>query len=457
MTRDAFELLDEVGLPRDAAALTIDGAPPVLPSKFPIGARAAAALGACGVAAATVYADRTGESQDVFVDQTRAETSLLSFMLNRVDGVMPLRTAEGNPLVALYECGDGRWVHLHGAFPKLAQLTVDVIGGAVGDDATQVAARVKQFRAHELEDALAAAGACGAMVRSIDEWVAHPQRDAIAPLGRVSIERIGDAPVTPAGAGARPLGGVRVLDLTRVLAGPTCARVLAEHGADVLHVNGEHLDNVEAFVIDTNHGKRSAALDLRRTEDAAALRALIGGADVFSQGYRGDALARRGFGPDDVAALRPGIVYVTINCYGDVGPWRLRPGWEQLSQSVTGIADAQGEPGAPRLIPAAAADYTTGYLGALGVMAALRRRSIEGGSYHVRVSLCQTAMWIAQDGPCVDPSTATGFGDTDSWLTTEATPFGEVVHMTPVTQLSRTPAHWATPVVPLGTHPPTWR
>ena len=253
---------------------------------------------------------------------------------------------------------------------------------------------------------------------------------------------------------------MRVLDLTRVLAGPACARLLAEHGADVLHVNGEHLDNVPAFVLDTGHGKRSASLDLRREGDVERLRALVGDADVFSQGYRSGALERRGFGPAQLAELNPGIVAVTINCYGDVGPWRQRPGWEQLAQSVTGIAMAEGahlDPaGRPRLVPAAAADYTTGYLAALGTMAALRRRSIEGGAYHVRASLCQTATWIAEDGPCVDPSTATGPGDLTPWMVDEATALGTLTHLTPVAQLSATPARWATPVVPLGTHPPTW-
>jgi crotonobetainyl-CoA:carnitine CoA-transferase CaiB-like acyl-CoA transferase len=454
--RGAEELLQEVGLPTDAAALTIEDGPPVLPVKFPIAARAAAALGACGVAAATLWRDRTGETQRVFVDQRRADASLLSFVLQRLDGEPTLRTAEGLALVALYECGDGRWIHLHGAFPKLAQGTVDVIGGAVGEDAQQVAARVKQFTALELEDALASVGACGAMVRSAEEWAAHPQRDAIAPLGRVSIEKIADGPVIPVGDGVRPLGGVRVLDLTRVLAGPTNARVLAEHGADVLHINGDHLDNVPAFVMDTGHGKRAASLDLNVADDAAALRSLVSAADVFSQGYRGDAMARRGFGPEQLVELNPGIIAVTINCYGDVGPWRLRPGWEQLSQSVTGIAMAEGAPGPPRLVPAAAADYTTGYLAALGTMAALRRRGLEGGSYHVRASLCQTAMWIAEDGPCVDPSTATGFGDTEPWLVTERTGFGELTHLSPVAQLSKTPARWDLPSAPLGMHQPVW-
>lgn len=454
--RDTIELLQEVGLPTDAAELQVVDGEPVLPSKFPIGARAAAALGACGVAAATLWRDRTGETQQVVVDQRRAEASLISFILQRLEGAATPRTAEGLALVALYECGDGRWVHLHGAFPKLAQRTVDVIGGAVGDDAAQVAKRVARFDALALEDALAAVGACGAMVRTFDEWAAHPQQQAIAPLGRVSVEKIADGPVVPVGDGVRPLGGARVLDLTRVLAGPTHARVLAEHGAEVLHVNGAHLDNVPAFVMDTGHGKRSAALDLNTAEDAACLRDLVAGADVFAQGYRGGALESRGFGVEALAAMNPGIIAVNINCYGDVGPWRLRPGWEQLSQSVTGIADAEGEPGRPRLIPAAAADYTTGYLAALGTMAALWRRSREGGSYLVRASLCQTASWIGRDGAAQDPATATGLGDTAPWLTTETTPFGELTHLTPVAQLSRTPGYWATPVVPLGTDPAAW-
>lgn len=453
----APELLTAVGLPADAIPVTVAEAPPALPSRFPIGARAAAALGACGAAAALLWRDVTGEDQEVVVDQRRAEASLLGFAFNRLDGAPLLRTAEGNPLVALYECADGRYVHLHGAFPKLAARTVEVIGGEVGEPADAVAARVKRFGALELEDALADVGACGAMVRSAAEWAAHPQAAALAPLGRVSIERIGDAPAEAVGDGNRPLGGLRVLDLTRVLAGPTCARVLAEHGADVLHVNGDHLDNVPAFVVDTGHGKRSASLDLDQPSDADVLRDLVAGADVFSQGYRGRSLARRGFGPEELAALRPGLVYVTINCYGDTGPWRERPGWEQLAQSVTGLAEAQGAPGPPTLVPAAAADYTTGYLAALGVMAALRRRRVEGGSYHVRASLCQTAMWLASDGPCLDPAAAAGFGDMEPWLVTSRTDLGELVHLGPVAQLSRTPGFWATPVAALGTHPATWR
>ena len=147
---------------------------------------------------------------------------------------------------------------------------------------------------------------------------------------------------------------------------------------------------------------------------------------------------------------------MTINCYGDVGPWRLRPGWEQLSQSVTGIASAQGEPGKPQLVAAAAADYTTGYLAALGTMAALRRRAIEGGSYHVRASLCQTAMWIAEDGPCIDPSAASGLGDQHQWMTddSDAVRSAHAHDARRPTQQDTGPM--GPPPVPLGTHEPAW-
>jgi hypothetical protein len=292
------------------------------------------------------------------------------------------------------------------------------------------------------------------MVRTVDEWRAHPQAEALAPLGRVDVVRVADSEPALVGDvdGRRPLGGVRVLDLTRVLAGPTHGRVLAEHGADVLLVNSPSLPNVPAFVLDTSLGKRSTFLDLDDADDAARLRALAAEADVVSQGYRGGALERRGFGAAELIAARPGLIHVTINCYGDVGPWRTRPGWEQLAQSVSGVAAVQGGgPDRPALLPAAACDYTTGYLAALGTMAALWRRSTEGGSYEVRVSLASTAGWFTDLGPC-DPEAATGLGDTEPWMATDV----PHRHLTPVAQLSATPARWDRPSPPLGADPPTW-
>src|SRR5919197_6209684 len=182
---------------------------------------------------------------------------------------------------------------------------------------------------------------CGAMARTTEEWAAHPQGQALAGLPRVEIIKLGDSEPEPLPAGDRPLSGLRVLDLTRILAGPTHARTLALYGADVLHIASPNLPSADIFVMDTNQGKLSAFLDLEAPADVEHLRKLVTRADVFAQGYRAGSLDRRGFGPEELVALRPGLIYVSINCYGHVGPWVERPGWEQLAQTVTGIAVAQ--------------------------------------------------------------------------------------------------------------------
>jgi crotonobetainyl-CoA:carnitine CoA-transferase CaiB-like acyl-CoA transferase len=286
--------------------------------------------------------------------------------------------------------------------------------------------------------------------------VSHPQGRALADWPRVAITKIGESRPEPMPPGARPLSGVRVLDLTRILAGPSHARTLAEHGADVLYIASPWLPNPDAFVMDTNHGKLSAFLDLDDRDDAARLRKLVAESDVFAQGYRAGALARRGFGPDELAELRPGLIYVSISCYGHAGPWEARPGWEQLAQTVTGIAAAQGAPDRPERMPVAACDFTTGYLAALGTMVALVRRAREGGSYHVRASLCQSGMWFTRLGPTCDPARASGAGDPAELCVETETPFGRLRHLKPALELSETPPHWARPTVPLGSHQPVW-
>ena len=446
-------LLDETGVSADLD-VELDGSDPVLAAKFPIGEAAATAIGACGGAAAHIHAQRTGDAQSVRVDVTRAAASLISYALQTVDGKTTPRAAEGHPLVALYPCRDGRWVHVHGAFPRLADPTLEVLGCTA--DRESVATAVAKWDAEDLEDALADNKTCGAMVRTSQEWRAHPQGRALQPMPRVELVRIGDAPPEPLAPGARPLEGARVLDLTRMLAGPACGRVLAEHGADVLAITGKDLPNPLPFVIDTGHGKRTAFVDLDHDEDAQRLRELARHADVFVQGYRTGAMARRGFAPEDLAALRPGIVYVSINCYGHDGPFAERPGWEQLAQSVAGIAATQGTEDRPQLLPAAACDYTTGYLAALGTMAALTKRHTEGGSWHVRASLARTAMWFDDLGASCDPAEATGLGGiTDAMLERE-TGYGTLRYLGPVATLSGTPARWELPTAPLGSHEPVW-
>jgi len=456
------DLLAGLGRPTDAPrhALAVLGTDPVLPTRFRIGEAAAAVLAAQAVAAADLWCRRGGAAQAIEVDVRAAAASLVSFAWSQIDGVSLRRGAPAT--VALYRSGDGGWVHLHGGFPHLHAGTLALL--ECRDDAGAIARAVAGWDAQELEDALAARGLCGARLRSAAEWTAHPQGQALARAPLIELRRIGDAPPTPlrgasAGEpGARPASGVRVLDLTRVLAGPTCARTLAEHGAEVLHVRSPRLPFIEPFVIDTNPGKRSCHLDLTRPDESARLRMLCGEADVFAQGYRAGALARHGFDAPHLAAIRPGIIAVDLDCYGHAGPWAARPGWEQLAQTVTGVAHEHGGTAAAAVIPAAAADYITGHLAALGVLRALARRADEGGSWHVRVSLARSAMWL-QSLPRT-PADAVASGVSRAflapWSIEMDTAWGRLRRLGPIARMSATPPGWALPPAPLGSDPAAW-
>jgi hypothetical protein len=441
-------------------AVQIIGHDPVIATRFRAGEAAAAVLAANATAAADLWCARGGRPQRIEVDVRAAAASLVSFLYQRCQGASFDRSPQST--TALYRARDGRWVHLHGGFSSregtLALLKCD-------DEAGAIANAVASWDAQALEDALADRGVCGAKLRSADEWRAHPQGVALAQVPVVEILRLGDAPPEPIPGprsgehGARPLSGVRVLDLTRVLAGPTCARTLAEHGAEVLHVRSPKLPSIEPFVIDTNPGKRSCFLDLDRKEDLEQLRALVRDAHVFSQGYRPGALARRGFAPEGLAQMRPGIIAVSIDCYGHEGPFAGRPGWEQLAQTVTGMAHEHAGDEHPALVPAAINDYTTGYLGALGVMCALARRTTEGGSWHVRVSLARTSMWIMSLARTAPDDKPGGFdmASIAPWIIEMNTAWGPLTRLGPIARMSGTPPRWDLPPAPLGSDPPTWR
>lgn len=436
------------------ARIRIDGADPILATSYPTGEAAAAALALVGAAAAHLHELRGGAPQAVSVDVSGAAMSLVSFALQKASSGVDL-ARHHNPAIGLYETRDGRWIHLHGGFPGLAKGLTDLLGCPL--DAEAIANAVRKHEARELEDSIAARGLCGCIVRTADEWRGHPHGRALAPRPVVEIDRIGDADPVPLSETERPLGDVRVLDLTRVLAGPTCGRTLASFGADVLRIGAERIPSIEPFVIDTGHGKRNAFLDLDEPGDRARLDHLLERADLFCQSYRPNALARRGLSPEELAARRPGIIYVSVSCYGHVGPFSDRPGWEQLAQSAVGIADHEARDGRPAIIPAAATDFTTGYLAAFGALTALARRAREGGSWHVKASLCQTGMWLTRLGPRFDRDAARGFDRPERFATTSETAWGTLEHVAPIIEMGTTPARWDLPPSPLGTHPPVWR
>ncbi|MFT5173378.1 MAG: crotonobetainyl-CoA:carnitine CoA-transferase CaiB-like acyl-CoA transferase [Gammaproteobacteria bacterium] len=446
----------------EADEVQISGHDPVLDTRFKIGEACASVLAGVGVAASDIWSLKTGRRQRSSVNVGHAALALRSthYLQRQLDDGSfgefdgAAHRLSGS-ITQPWPTRDGRWFLPHFSLPHLAERVCKVL--ECEQNPQSVASAVARWNALELESAIAEARACGAMVRSRQEWREHAHGQAVAAKPLVKITKLGDSDPEPFPQTDRPLGGVRVLDLTRILAGPIAARTLAEHGADVLMVAAEHLPQTPENVIDTSHGKRSCFLDLRREADVETLRQLARRTDVFSQGYRPGIIERHGFGPQALAELRPGIVYLTVSCYGLDGPFSQRAGWEQVAQTVSGICHDGNDKG-PALLPAAANDYTTGYLGAYGVLLALARRAREGGSYHVEVSLCRSAQYIYDLG-----KTATGEftqapdeAEVDALRMRSEPARGPIRHLAPVLNMSETATRWERPTPVLGGDEPSW-
>jgi crotonobetainyl-CoA:carnitine CoA-transferase CaiB-like acyl-CoA transferase len=421
------------------APVEIVGDDPVLPTRYRIAAAACGALGALGVAVSP-------GPQRIRVGARAAAVSLRSARYLRVNA-MPLPTP-WDPLSGFYPVREG-WISIHCNFPNHRAAAMRVLG--VGEERAAAEAASRKWDGVALEDAIHAAGGCAGFVRDEATWLAHPQARAVAEQPLLEIVRIGDAPPRHL-AGPRPLSNVRVLDLTRVLAGPTCGKSLAEHGADVMKISAAHLPDSGMVELDTGIGKRSARIDLRT--ESATLRELVKGADVFVQSYRPGALGARGFSPEALAEMRPGIVYASLSAWGMTGPWRERRGFDSIVQAVSGMAHAAK----PRLLPVSAIDYVSGYLMALGVCAALRRREAEGGSWLVRVALARVGKWIVDRGTLDSHAMPEELpaAELEPLMAEMDAPDGRIRFLKPVLELSETPPFFSRPPVPLGYHRPEW-
>lgn len=444
--------------------VTLETGPLAMKTRFFAEEAAAAALAASGVIAADIWQLKTGRVQNVTVATREAAAGLVSFLHQKFEDETRAPTlrgqldASGSAANGFKKAKNGRFIFLHPSFPESTKRLMHVLDCPNEQDA--VDETVARWDAFELEDAIAAAGACAGVARKPEEWDATEQGRVITARPVVEVTKIGESPPESFCDGTMPLSGVRVLDLTRVLAGPTCARTLAHYGADAMVVSSPNLPSVPYFVADTGHGKLATFVDLATDAGRERMRALVREADVFSQSYRQGALSRLGFSPQALAALRPGIVVTEINCYGHEGPWRARPGWEQLGQTVSGMAVMHGRADAPKLQPGAVTDYTTGYLTALGTMVALLRRAKYGGTYVVRVSLTQTAVWLRSLGlrpeAQLEQASLAGIEEIEAYSMRTETGFGPMTHLRPAVRMSETPPHWSRPVVPLGTHEPVW-
>jgi hypothetical protein len=384
----------------------------------------------------------------------------------RVDGKPPPPTWD--VIAGIYKTRDQRFVRLHTNFRHHRDAVCQVLNCKPERDDVQAA--LMQWDAGAFETAAYAAGGVVAMMRSHEEWSASPHAKALAELPLLSIEKIGEAAPKPwpktwtktwTEGGDRPLAGVRVLDLSRVIAGPVAGRTLAVHGADVLLISGPDLPAIPWLTIDTGRGKLSSFVELKSEQGRDVFRDLLAQADIVSQGYRPKSIAALGFSPAEAATINPGIVYVSMSAYGHAGPWAERRGFDSLVQTSTGFNHAEGQAAGvdgPKELPAQMLDHATGYLMAFGAMMAKARQSREGGSWHVRVSLAQTGRWLWNLGRIAD-----GFKieDLKSEMVTpfiEEIPsgFGPLRSVKHSAVLSKTPAFWARPAMPLGSHPPQW-
>ncbi|MCX7220586.1 MAG: CoA transferase [Burkholderiales bacterium] len=433
-----------------------------LPSVFQVGDIASASIAAPALMAAQIWHQRGGAVQQVCIDQRHALAMFRSERYLRLDGQAP--ADPWSPIAGYYQCGDGRWIQLHTNFPHHRDGVLKLLQCA--DDRAAVAQAISGWQAAELESQLALAGMCASMIRTPQEWQAHAQARAIAALPLFEIERIGEAAPRPLPAisnlqSARPLSGLKVLDLSRVIAAPVAGRSLAQHGADVLAISAAHLPNIMPLVIDTGRGKRSAQLDLREDSGRAELHHLLRDTDVFLQAYRPGALSAQGFSAQEMAQLYPGIIHVSLSAYGHRGPWAERRGFDSLVQSASGIAFEEGQAAGlagPGKLPCQALDHATGYLAAFATMLALQRRAQEGGSWQVRVSLAQTGHWLQsmsrrglhENAAELSPS------EIAASLQVSDSAYGQISAVSPVEQMSATPVYFDKPPVPLGTHRAQW-
>ena len=445
------------GEPAALEAVTLTGEEPQLPSSFRVAAAAQTSIAAAALAAAQIWKLRSRQGQDVAVDMRHAVVECRSERYLRLDDTPP--PPAWDAIAGVYRTRGQRFVRLHTNFPHHRDAVCSVLNCKAERDEVQAA--LMNWDAEAFETAAYERGGVVSMMRSYDEWSATPQAKALAALPVITFEKIGEAAPKPWPAGDRPLAGLRVLDLSRVIAGPVAGRTLAAHGADVMLISSPDLPAIPWLTIDTGRGKLSAFLDLKREDGRNQMKALLADADIFSQGYRPHALADLGFSPEQAAAINPGIVCVSLSAYGHVGPWSGRRGFDSLVQTSTGFNHAEGQAAGvdgPKELPAQILDHATGHLMAFGAMMAKARQSQQGGSWHVRVSLAQTGKWIWDMDRVADGLKTEDLKAEAVLPFVEQVPsgFGALDAIRHAAQLSRTPAFWSRPAVPLGTNPPQW-
>jgi crotonobetainyl-CoA:carnitine CoA-transferase CaiB-like acyl-CoA transferase len=436
-----------------SAALGVVGAPGHLPSHFPVEDAAVACVGAALLAAAALGRQRGGPRSELEVDRGHVAAAVRSEALfRRGDGAAGVGFA---PLSRFWRTADG-WVRTHANYPWHRAALLRVLG--VPEDPDAVAAALAERHARDVEDRVFAAGGVAAAVRSLTDWREHPQGRAVGAEPLIARRALGAARPRERAAADLTLRGVRVLDLTRVIAGPVCTRFLGALGADVLRIDQPRHPDLPPGNADTLLGKRSALLDLAEPEGLAALHGLLDSADVLVHGYRPGSLDRFGLRFEDLAERHPGVVAVYLDAWGHDGPWSGRRGFDSIVQAASGIAVGESPDGErPGALPCQLLDHGTGYLAAAAALDGLRRQAESGGTHGRWLSLARTAWWLASapaaPAPAVHAAPEPG---QPSWMVRLTGAGGPVTAVAPPGAIDGRPLRWPDRLTDYGGDPPGW-
>jgi crotonobetainyl-CoA:carnitine CoA-transferase CaiB-like acyl-CoA transferase len=464
------QVLADVGLKaKDSGGkLTFYGQDPIVPSGFKFGAMAAVGLAARSVALAALWKSHTGEGQDIHVDVRKALRRFCGFFEGKwetINGRSPLLLPRDNPFFELpifRRTRDGRHVVALNIYPGLQSRALNFL--RCSNSSESIGNAILQWRAEELEAAAAEAGLVFAMVRTNEEFRNEPQyTEVLSRMPLIALEKIGESEPVPLKRGAKsPLQGIRALGLGHVIAGAGIGRDLAYYGADVLNIWRPNDAEIEAFAWDVQVGMRSTVLDGSQ-EDRAKFDSLLKNTDVFFSNRRPGYLERYGLTAEDLSQKKPGLIHAKVVLHGERGPWSNRVGFDEIGAAVSGLFSIEGtptQPKSPAIIPIC--DNVVGWLGTVGVLEALRRRAIEGGSYRVVVSLTRTVLWLLSMG-IFDKAYAretAGSKDEHTYvapdLFTAETPLGTYQGFTDQVVLSRTPGAFRTVLAPRGSSKPEW-
>lgn len=454
------------GLGLDAAYngdARLTGADPILRSPHHLSEATAYTLLLEVIAAAAIWKHRTGTANENLVadiDVHDAIRALHSTHFLWHNGYALTVGAELVPTNGIFRCADGRYIMTEAGPPytKLERGYLNFFD--CGNNRESIGREIAKYDAEDLQEKLSALGLPACIAYEADEWRRHPQGQALLTKPVIEIEKIGDGQPHGLKPGCSfPLDGIKVVDFTHVLAGPRSMRSLAQYGADVMHISSPyHRDTISQNLL-VNMGKRSAYLYLTLEEDRQKMKRLLSKADVFACSYRPSVAERFGLSPAELAKEHPGIICLSVNAYGFEGPWKARPGFDQNAQVATGFAATEGRGGAPTFSPVFYLnDFLTGYLAASGVMTALLKRATDGGSYHVKVSLARTAMWV-QDLGLLPESAFEDAPEKDEFptkLRTVDTRAGRVTELAPAVTVEGLPHKELDKLQPFGVDQPEW-